>query len=61
MLDRLKAKIFPCEQLLRKIREDHSCATAANGKAYEDLQRVCINKLHPQFSHVEGNNYAKPH
>lgn len=56
MLDKLKAKMFPCEQLLRQVRADHSSAARGNESAHEELKRVCINTMYPQFAHVQGKN-----
>lgn len=56
MLDKLKAKLFPCSELLRQVREDHSSAASRNQCAHEELKRVCINASYPQFAHVQGKN-----
>lgn len=60
MLDKLKAKMFPCAEKLRQVRAEHSSAARCNESAHEELKRVCINALYPQFSHMEGKGIVNP-
>lgn len=56
MLDKLKAKIFPCEQQLREVRAEHATAARSNESAHERLKSACIAAFYPQFAHVDGKN-----
>lgn len=49
MLDKIKARIFPCEQLLREVRAGHACAAEKNRSAFHDLRVACGGA---DFSHL---------
>lgn len=49
MLDKLKAKIFPCEQLMRDVRAGHAAAACENRTAFNNLRIACGGA---DFSHL---------
>lgn len=61
MFDNLKAKIFPCENVLKKVREDHAAAARNNEGAHDELKRVC-NTEYSAFKHMVGkeNHIVNP-
>lgn len=60
MLDKIKSMLFPCEEVLRELRDEHSSAAQRNSREHENLKRICINKTYPQFCHLNGNDIVSP-
>lgn len=52
MLDKIKSRMFPCEQLLRDVRAGHAEATGENQKAFHALRVACGGA---DFSHLSGD------
>lgn len=59
MLDKIKAKIFPCENQLRALRADHASAARSNEFAHEQLRRLCDNMC-PKFPPLEAHKIVNP-
>ena len=59
MFEKIKFKIFPCQQRLKILIHDREIACRENSKAHEELSAVC-EKKHFTFPPLQENKIVNP-